>query len=126
METTLITAGGIINLLFVMFHLLFWKLFKWPASLAALDRRQAAVMQVLNIHLTIALAAFAFVSLVYSDALLTTPIGRSLAWFIAAFWIIRAVNQYIFWGASKAVSHVLFGICLMNGLLYAVALAQTH
>jgi hypothetical protein len=121
-ETSLVIAGGVINLLFVIFHLLFWELFKWPASLSGLDKRQAAIMQVLNIHLTIALALFALVSLVFPRELLTVPLGRCITIFIAGFWFLRAFNQYLFWGASKAASHLLFFVCFVNGLLYLVAL----
>jgi hypothetical protein len=111
----LLQIGGIINLLFVAFHLLFWKLFNWGQSLASLSPDDRAVMQVLNIHTAYALAVFALVSLVFADELSTTKFGRIISWSIAGFWILRALNQIVFWGWE---SWILALVCLAIAVLY--------
>lgn len=113
----LLQIGGIINLLFVAFHLSFWKLFNWGQSLASLSPDDRAVMQVLNIHTAYALAMFALVSLVFPNELSTTKLGRIVSLSIAGFWILRAVNQVVFWGWA---SWFLAIICLAIAAVYLI------
>jgi hypothetical protein len=116
----LLQIGGIINLLFVVFHLSFWKLFNWGESLAALSAEDRAVMQVLNIHTAYALAIFAVVSLFFVNELSTTKLGRIISWSIAGFWILRALNQALFWGLSLAGSWIALLVCLAIAALYLI------
>ena len=121
MKTKLfLQIGGIINLLFVAFHLSFWKLFNWEQSLASLSPDDRAVMQVLNIHTAYALAMFALVSLVFSNELSATKLGRIVSLSIAGFWILRAVNQAVFWGLSLAGSWIALIVCLAIAALYLI------
>jgi len=57
--TTLVHLGGWYNLLLVVLHLLFWRIFDWRRDLRSLTFVNRAVMQVLNISLTVAFAIFA-------------------------------------------------------------------
>ena len=116
----LLKIGGVINLLFVAFHLSFWKLFNWEQSLVSLSPDDRAVMQVLNIHTAYALAIFALVSLVFPNELSTTKLGRIVRLSIAGFWILRAVNQAVFWGLSLAGSWMTLIVCLAIAMLYLI------
>lgn len=116
----LLQIGGIINLLFVAFHLSFWKLFNWGQTLASLSPDDRAIMQVLNIHTAYALAIFALVSLVFSSELGTTKLGRVISLSIAGFWILHAVNQAVFWGLSLAGSWIALIVCLAIATLYLI------
>lgn len=116
----LLQIGGVINLLFVVFHLSFWKLFNWGQSLSSLSPDDRAVMQVLNIHTAYVLAAFAGVSLVFSNEMSATKMGRTFSLSIAGFWILRAVNQALFWGMSFAGSWMIVIICLAIAALYLI------
>ena len=83
----LVQIGGVINLVFVVFHLSFWKLFDWQQSLASLSSDDRAIMQVLNIHTAYVLAVFAIISFVFSNEMSTTKLGRMISLSIAGFWI---------------------------------------
>jgi hypothetical protein len=122
----LLQIGGIINLLFVAFHLSFWKLFNWGQSLASLSPDDRAVMQVLNIHTAYALAMFALVSLVFPNELSTTKLGRIVSLSIAGFWILRAVNQAVFWGISSIGTWVIVFVCLAIAMLYLSPLIRQN
>jgi hypothetical protein len=123
MKTKLfLQIGGIINLFFVAFHLSFWKLFNWEQSLASLSSDDRAVMQVLNIHTAYALAMFALVSLVFSNELSATKLGRIVSLSIAGFWTLRAVNQAVFWGISSIGTWVIVFVCLAIAMLYLIPL----
>lgn len=118
----LIQIGGVINLLFVVFHLSFWNLFNWGESLRSLSPNDRAVMQVLNIHTAYVLAVFALVSFVFPDEIHSAKLGRIISMAIAGFWILRAVNQAVFWGLSFAGSWMILLVCLAVAALYLMPL----
>lgn len=116
----LLQIGGIINLLLVAFHLSFWKLFNWQGSLASLSLNDRAIMQVLNVHTAYALAMFAALSLFFPNELSNTKLGRIISLAIAGFWILRGVNQAIFWGLSLGGSWAILFVCLAVAALYLI------
>jgi len=116
----IIQFGGIINLLFVAFHLSFWKLFNWGESLASLSPNDRAVMQVLNIHTAYVLAIFAILSFVFSNEMIATKLGQIIAISIAGFWVLRALNQAVFWSVSFAGSWIIILVCLVIAALYLI------
>jgi hypothetical protein len=77
-------------------------------------------MQVLNIHTAYVLAVFSILSLVFPIEMSTTKLGRMVGMGIAGFWILRAVNQAVFWGLSFAGSWVIIAVCLMVAVLYII------
>jgi hypothetical protein len=115
----LVQIGGGINLFFVVFHLSFWKLFNWQQSLTMMNAEDRALIQVLNIHTTYVLAVFAILSFVFSNEMSVTKLGRMVGISIAGFWILRAVNEVIFWGTSLT-SWIIIFICLAIAALYLI------
>ena len=116
----LLQIGGVINFLFVIFHLSFWELLNWYRGLESLSSDNRAVMQVLNIHNAYVLGMFAFMSFAFADTITTTKLGRSIGIGIATFWILRAVNQVVFWGITDVSSWVIITICLVTAALYVI------
>jgi len=118
----LVVAGGVFAAAFAVFHLFFWKLFRWKTDLAKLTSLNRAIVQVLNLSLTAAFVVFAYLSVVYSNELLTSDLGRSLLFLIAVFWYLRAVEQIVFFGLRKPISILFFVLFLVGGSLYAIPL----
>ena len=116
----LVQIGGVINLLFAAFHLSFWKLFNWQQSLAVLSAEDRAVMQVLNIHTAYVLVIFTILSFVFSNEMNTSKLGRTIGMSIAGFWILRAVNQAVFWGMLSVGSWIAIVVCLGIAALYII------
>ena len=115
-------AGGVLTAAFAVFHLFFWKLFRWKLDLAKLSSVNRAIVQILNLCLTFTFVIFAYLSLAHTAELLATNLGRSLLFLIAVFWYLRAVEQAVFFGLRKPVSVLLFVIFLIGGSLYAMPL----
>ena len=116
----LIKAGSVYNLVLIVFHLMFWRIFGWETDLRTLSFLNRAIMPVLNLSLTFVFAIFAYVSFMHSSELLETPLGKSLLILMAIFWFFRALLQPVFfklnhWGS---VTFMLFFIC--GGLLYGI------
>ena len=114
--------GGVINILFVIFHLSFWKVLNWPQNLASLSADNRAIIQVLNIHIAYVLLIFGILPLAFSDEIVTSKLGRFMGWVVAVFWILRAINQIIFWDVAAVGSWVAVLVCLVISILYIVPL----
>ena len=113
--------GGIFNLLFFVFHIFFWKIFGWRDDLKNLKPINRGIMQVLNLCLMFCFLIFAYISFFRVTDMLTTCLGKSLALGIAAFWIFRAILQFIFFSRTKLVSYIFFFVFLIGGWLYLMA-----
>lgn len=115
--------GGLYHLAFFFFHLAFWKLFDWKNDLQSLSEINRAVIQILNLRLMWIFLVFAYVSFFHADDLLTTTLGKTILVGIIFFWLIRAVEQIIFFGLGKKVSIAFFIAFLLGaGFYFAVFL----
>lgn len=117
---TLIKAGGFYHIGLVVFHLMFWRIFNWDTELESLSFINKAIMQVINISLTIVFVIFAFISLAYTEELLTTSLGRALVILIALFWLARSIQQIVFFKLAHRASRAFLLIFLTGSLLYAI------
>lgn len=114
----LLIAGGIYHAGFVVFHSLFWKIFFWKYELDTLSIINRAVMQILNLCLIFVFLAFSYLSFAHRSELAATPLGRALLLIISTFWLLRAVEQVVFFGLKKRLSLLLFAVFMTGALLY--------
>jgi len=117
---SLIKLGGVYNIALVVFHLLFWRIFNWKEDLRSLSFLNRAIMQVVNLSLTIVFIIFAYISLVHTNELLSTSLGKSLLTFMALFWFARSAMQIIFFKLKHWGSIAFLGYFFAGGLLYGV------
>jgi len=116
----LIKAGGIYNIALVIFHLLFWRIFKWKEDLRSLTFLNRAIMQVLNLSLTFAFTIFSYISLVHTKELMSTSLGQTMLGLMAVFWFARSVEQVVFFKLKNWRSIAFFVFFLVGTVLYAV------
>ena len=74
----IVIIGGIYNLGFLIFHLLFWKIFNWKRELRLLNTIDKSTIQVLNLSLTFVFLILAYISIFHSNDLITTSLGKAL------------------------------------------------
>ena len=122
--STVIRIGGFYNLAFLIFHAMFWKLFKWKGELPKLTHINGAVMQVLNLCLMFCFLLFAYVSLLHTSELVTSNIGRALLMFIALFWLARAIEQPVFFSSRRPASIAITILFLVGFGLYIYPLIR--
>lgn len=123
MSETLVRIGGAYCLAFAVFHLFFWRLFRWRRELAKLGFVNRQVVQILNLCLTFAFVVFAVPSLFFAGEMVGTGLGRTLLGLIALFWLLRAVEQVVFFGLRRWLSVVFFLTFLGGVALFAWPLA---
>lgn len=117
----LIVAAGCYNLAFAIFHLLFWRLFRWPQQLPRLNAANAGIMQVLNLCLAYVFVVAAMLCFWFGAELGGTELGQFVLVALAIFWAARAVYQPMFFGLSHPFSVALFGIFILGAAIHAAA-----
>ena len=120
MKETLIIAGGIYTVALIIFHVLFWRIFKWPETLMTLDYVNKATIQVLNISITFIFFIITYISFAHTDELLNTQLGRALLVLISGLWLFRAAQQVVFYKLKHKASIGLTFYFLIGALLYGV------
>lgn len=119
---TLVIIGGFLWLAVFVFHVFFWKLFKWKQELNKLSDVNRAVMQVLNLCLMLVFLIFAYISIFHADELLTTDLGKSVLIGIVLFGIFRSVEQVIFFDLKDIRSKFVFLVALIGTVIYTIPL----
>ncbi len=121
---TLLKIGSLYNLAFAIFHLLFWKIFKWDIELSKISFLNRAVMQVLNLCLTFCFLLFSYISFFHTSELLTTGLGHVVLMGIAIFWLLRAIEQVIFFKLKHWGSIIMLLTFIAGALIYAIPAFQ--
>ena len=116
----LIKLGGVYNIVLVIFHLMFWRLFDWKNDLRNLSFLNRAIMQVLNLSLSFAFIIFGYISLVHTKELLSTDLGQSLLILMTLFWVARAIEQIVFFKLKHWGSIAFLAFFLAGAVLYAI------
>jgi len=122
----LLITGGVLNLFGFIFHAMFWKLYGWPENLLCLSHDDQARIQVLDIQLMLVFALFAYASLFHHKAMLSTSLGRGIAWVIVIFYFIRIINQLVFWDLFLVKSIAIMFACLLLVMIYLVPLISSR
>jgi Protein of unknown function (DUF3995) len=117
MSKILLRVGGLINLLFVVFHLAMVK--SIGKALLPLSSDIRATVSTLNIHMVFILLVFAYLAIFRWRDLLTTRLGNIMAIAISLFWFLRAINQVVFYELTPADIPLLV-LCLVFGLLHLI------
>lgn len=122
MNNTPLIIGGFFHFGFAVFHLFFWKLFNWKKDLASLTHINRAVMQILNLCLTFVFFVAAYISIFHSHELVTTNLGNVILVSISAFWLLRLIEQIIFFGLKKRLSIILTVLFFAGFVIYLLPL----
>ena len=120
MKNILLSLAGYYCIAFAVFHIFFWKIFRWKADLQRLTDVNRAIMQVLNLCLTFVFLFIGIAVILYQTDFLGTKLGTFLLVSMATFWILRATEQIIFFGLKSIVSSLLFCVFLIGGGLFLV------
>ena len=116
-RTALLFTGGLYHLAFAVFHLGFWKLFRWKSTLRLTTPLNRSVMQVMNLCLVYGFSVVAFVSILFAGRMTASPVP-SLS--IAGFWLFRALLQILFFDVKNAPSVALTAFFLVGAMIYGM------
>lgn len=119
MKSTLLLLGGIYSFAFAAFHMLFWKIFRWKADLQRLLPVNRAIIQVLNLRMIYVFLVTGLATVLFPVAIVYTDLGKFILGAVSLFWLMRAIEQIIFFGLHTAASIIIFGVFLTGCGLYA-------
>jgi hypothetical protein len=122
MQKVLLLIGGILNLIFGLLHLSLGKMLNSNEVLSCLSMDMQATVYTLNAHLAFICFVFAYLSLFQRKDMLTTKIGVAITSSIALFWILRAINQVVYYGRSALDTPLWVIICLAVSSVYLISI----
>jgi hypothetical protein len=100
---------------FALFHLTFWRWFKWPRSLERSGRLNQGITQTLNVMLS-----YVFVVYAVSLVLAATQTRGPLALAGSGFWLLRAIAQPVLFARTR-LSWILAAVFALGAGLHAIA-----
>ncbi len=116
--TTLIWICGIFNLAFGIFHLGFWKFFKWESDLKGLSFANKGIIQILNVQIIYYFFVTAFICFIFPNELISSRLGNAFLISCSLFWLIRTIQQFIFLRANHFKIHVLTALFALGTILF--------
>jgi len=122
LSEVMILLGGFYNLGFAIFHLMFWRLFRWKRDLSSLPFINRSVMQILNLCLTFVFLLMAYISFFNTSELIQTNLGKALLVGFSLFWFLRMIEQIIFFGIRNLISIALTLVFLFGCVIYLIPL----
>jgi len=117
----LIVAAACFNLAFAIFHLFFWRLFRWQQELSRLNMANRGIMQVLNLCLIYVFASTAALLFLFPIEVAGTELGRFLLAAMTGFWLLRAILQPMFFRLQHPFSKTLFGLFILGTTIHGLA-----
>jgi hypothetical protein len=123
MTSSLLIAAATYCFALALFHLMFWRLFNWPVSLAGSGNLNVSVTQTLNIMLTVGVT-------IYGAALLwgAFHLDRT-AWTLPAagalFLAVRTLVQPFQFSMRNTPSQVLTALFVAGAIIHAAAAWMT-
>jgi hypothetical protein len=113
--------AALFNGALALFHVAFWKLFRWREQLPKLHPVNRGALQVMNLMLIYAGLALAACQIALRGDWVATPLGRAALAGLTGFWLVRAALQPFFWPRT-GFSWAFMALCLLGAVLHAAAL----
>jgi len=111
-------AAGAFDIGIGLFHLGFWRLFRWGEQLPRLSALNAAVMQALNVSMTLLAFILGGLLIAHAGELPASALGRELMALMALFWLARGVQQAVFFELKRLPSVVFLVLCVLGAGLH--------
>ena len=125
-STVFAVLTAIYQLFFAVFHLRFWKRYRWDFDLRHASEFTRKIIRILSVLLALQLTALAVVLLWFRDDVAVNPIGVGLLLQIALFWAARLVFHFVLfegfqlksvrWLSLFALGVVLPFACLLSAM----------
>ena len=107
------------SLALAVFHMAFWRLFRWPATLRETTFANRAILQIANVQLIWVFLGVAALCLWFPAELRGTPLGRTVLTGMSGFWIVRLIQQAVFLRVNHPLVHALSVVFAVGAALFA-------
>ena len=113
---------GIYSLALALFHVLFWRLFRWKQDLTKLTVFNRAIVQILNLRIIYFFLFVAVLCFVFPSELVSSRLGKAFLAGISFFWLGRTIEQFIFFRMNNKWVNLLTLIFITGAVLFALPL----
>ncbi len=120
--TSWIHFAGLHSLGFAVFHLAFWRIFRWRDTLRTATVADRAILQILNLRLIYVFLGIAALCFLFADELHGTALGRAMLLGMSLFWVGRTIEQFVFLRINRPMVHALTALFVLGAALFAVPL----
>ncbi len=118
----LVYVCGIYSVGFAIFHMYFWKLFRWKRDLQSLSPANRAIIQIANLRLIYIFLFVAAICFLFPIELLETSLGNFFLAGNALFWLGRTIEQFLFLKINHKMVHALTFLFILGIALFALPL----
>jgi hypothetical protein len=118
----LTVSTALYQLYFAVFHLRFWKRYRWDFDLRHASDFTRKIVRMLSLVLALQLASYALILLWFREDIASTPIGIAVLLQIAAFWAARLALHLFYFGGLRAASLHWLSVFMAGVALPIVAL----
>ncbi len=116
----LVIAGGVLHILFALFHVVLQWGLAADASLSSGSADIRATLFTLNVVWTFVLLVFGYISIFRSREMIATGIGRALSFCIALTWFLRLLAEFEYYGYSGIGTILFVAIFALVGSMYLI------
>ncbi len=100
MRKILLYTGGSISFVYIIIHILFWKLFNWNDELARLSAMNKGIMLTLDAGVTYFFVFATFISVYLAGLTEFKFLEKTIILFIAGLYILRIICGFFFFDFS--------------------------
>jgi hypothetical protein len=124
METgnILVYLCGVYSIGFAIFHMYFWKLFRWKKDLQHLSHANRAIIQIANLRLIYVFIFVGLICFLFPKELTETNLGRFFLVGNAVFWLGRTIEQFVFLRVNHVIVHILTVLFIVGIVLFTLPL----
>ncbi|AOP32703.1 hypothetical protein A0128_01745 [Leptospira tipperaryensis] len=114
--------GSIHSVGFAIFHVYFWKLFRWKDDLKRVSFANRAILQITNLRLIYFFVFMAVITFCFRTELIHSQMGTWILVGLSFFWWGRLIEQFIFLRVNQPMVHFLSVLFFLGGVLYLIPL----
>jgi len=120
-QILLLRIAGFISLFFVVFHLLFYRMFNWENTLDGLSSVNRAIFLTYHAICILMLLFMSVIPVFQTKALLASSIKYGILSLFSIFYLIRIVAEFTLFGISSSSPAILI-MCLVPMIFYTIPL----
>jgi len=122
-QIILLRIAGIVSLLFMLFHLAFYKMFQWDTALNCLSKIDRSIMLTYH-YISILITGFmGIIPLFQTKGLLNISLKYSILSMFSLFYMIRIITEFTLFGISKT-SPVIITMCAIPMIFYSIPIVH--
>lgn len=123
LRKSLVIVGGILYLVFGVFHSSFWKMFNSNNEFSQMNPFLSKVLQMLNVGVIVFFVSLGLMMLIYRNEILNSKLGKAILFTSTVFFIVRGLAEFAFPESAYPLMVTMF-FCALVYLIPALKKAS--